>query len=488
MKYSTPESRGIPTAALKKYIDHLEAKGLSTHSLIVARGNDIVLEKYWAPFNRDFLHRMYSVTKSFVALALGFLEEDGLISLEDPISKYFPKECELVSDSRIRDQKLRHMLMMRTALPKNGKNWFKVRSSDRVLDYFTNNDGATYPSGTRFSYDSTGSFVLGALVERVTGKGCIEYLYEKMLGKLGVEGAYALRCPGGHEWMDSALLMRPIDLLKCARFVLNGGVWEGERLLNAEFIAKATSALVSTAAYGESNIDDFGYGYLIWRTVNDSFFFNGMGCQLAVCNPEKDLIFVYNGDNQGNPIAKSHIIDGFFDIVYPEIVDDPLPEYSGEKIKEHSLFALKGDMTSPLYDKINGKKIVFEPNKMNIEEMTFSFDSDVGKLEYVNKTGQKTIEFGILKNVFSKFPEDGYSDLVGSVRAPGNKYDAAVSAAFIGAEELLIRVQIIDKYFGNLSILLSELDGNVTVRMQKSAEDFLDEYEGLAVGKIVSEA
>ena len=72
MNYATPESRGIPTAALKKYIDHLEGKGLSTHSLIIARGNDIVFEKYWAPFNRDFLHRMYSVTKSFVALALGF--------------------------------------------------------------------------------------------------------------------------------------------------------------------------------------------------------------------------------------------------------------------------------------------------------------------------------------------------------------------------------------------------------------------------------
>ena len=75
MRYTSPEKKGIPTEALKKYVEHLECHGLNTHSLIVARGNDIVLEKYWEPFGRDFLHRMYSVTKSFVAIAIGFLAD-----------------------------------------------------------------------------------------------------------------------------------------------------------------------------------------------------------------------------------------------------------------------------------------------------------------------------------------------------------------------------------------------------------------------------
>ena len=46
MRYASPEKKGIPTEALKRYVDHLENHGLSTHSLIVARGEDIVLEKY----------------------------------------------------------------------------------------------------------------------------------------------------------------------------------------------------------------------------------------------------------------------------------------------------------------------------------------------------------------------------------------------------------------------------------------------------------
>ena len=70
MKYATPESRGIPTEAIKRFIDHLNGSNLSTHNVIIARGDDIVFEKYWQPFNSEFLHRMYSVTKSFVAIAL----------------------------------------------------------------------------------------------------------------------------------------------------------------------------------------------------------------------------------------------------------------------------------------------------------------------------------------------------------------------------------------------------------------------------------
>ncbi len=480
MKYATPESRGIPTEVIKKYVDHLNNSGLSTHDVIIARGDDIVFEKYWEPFGSEFLHRMYSVTKSFVAIALGFLADEARIDLDDPISVYFPEESAKSPDENVRKQTIRHMMSMRTAHPKGAHNWFNQRCSDRVLEYFTDMTGAHYPSGTLFRYDSTGSFVLGALVERVTGKTIMEYLYEKFLGKLGVKGAYMLKCPGGHSWGDSALLMRPIDLLKVGRFMLNGGSWEGEQLLSREFVEEATSNLVSTASYGWDNLGELGYGYLIWRTKNNSFFFNGMGCQFAICCPDKDVILVYNGDNQGNDLAKSKIIDGFFDIVYNNITDEVLPEYYGDPVAEQKLFTLKGNYSSPLTDKINGKKYVLKPNPMKISEFTLNFECDHGSFTYVNATGEKTINFGFGNNVFEKFPEDGYSDEVGSVRAPGNKYNSASSASFPTENELLIRTQIIDKYFGNLSILFSFRDDIVSLEMRKCAEDFLSEYSGIA--------
>ena len=68
MNYSTPEKQGISSADILEYVKALEDADLATHSVIIARHGNIVFEKYWEPFHPEFLHRMYSVTKSFVSL------------------------------------------------------------------------------------------------------------------------------------------------------------------------------------------------------------------------------------------------------------------------------------------------------------------------------------------------------------------------------------------------------------------------------------
>ena len=182
--YVKPEEIGISSENVKEYIESLEKKGLYTHDCIIARGNRIAYEAYWKPFNENFLHRMYSVTKSFVSLAIGFLEQDGLISLDDKIAKYFPEEMKQQKDENFKNQTIRHMLMMSTA--KVEKSWFEAKPDDRVTFYFSNDREESRPSGTIFQYDSGGSFVMGALVERLTKKPFLEYLREKCLDKIGL--------------------------------------------------------------------------------------------------------------------------------------------------------------------------------------------------------------------------------------------------------------------------------------------------------------
>ena len=162
MQFATPESVGISSEWIKEYIEKLEGAGLATHDLIIMRHGKVVFEGYWAPFNKDFLHRMYSVTKSFVSLAIGFLEQDGLINLDDRVANYFPDETKNLTDDNFKKQTIRDMLMMATAKPT--QSWFKAKTPDRVRFYFENDGEQSRPSGTIFQYDSTVSFVLGALV------------------------------------------------------------------------------------------------------------------------------------------------------------------------------------------------------------------------------------------------------------------------------------------------------------------------------------
>ncbi len=488
MKYSTPEKEGIKSSYIKEYVEKLEEYNLSTHSLVIMRHGKVIFENYWAPFHKDYLHRMYSVTKSFVSLAIGFLEQEGKISLDDKIAKYFPDEIKNQPDENMQNQTIRNMLMMSTAMPE--ESWLIKRNDDRVRFYFSNAGTQSRPAGTTFEYDSGGSFIMGALVERVTGKRLMEYLREKCLDKIGFsKEAYILKCPGGHSWGDSALICTAQDLAKAAQFTLRNGNWDGEQLLNENYVKTATSKLIDNNPEGRVAYSTFGYGYQFWRTFDNSYFFNGMGCEFAICSPDKDMVMVYNADNQSMvpDLAKDIVIRNYFEMIVRKAEDCELPDSDENKALTEYAKGLKlatalGDKYKPMQDKINGVTYKIDENQTGITEWKLCFDGDKGKLCYTNAQGYKEIPFGMCENEFAEFPQEGYSDEVSSQK--GNRlYKCAASAAWVSDYQLFIKVQIIDTYFGRLGITVGfNEDGKMGVYMRKTAEDFLDEYTGYLSG------
>lgn len=488
MQFSTPEKMGIRSENILKYIQKLEDSRLATHDVIIMRGDNIIYEAYWKPFHKDFGHRMYSVTKSFVAIAIGFLEQDGKISLDDEIAKYFPEEMKAQKDINMRRQTIRNMLMMSTA--KVERYWFIANCDDRVKYYFENDTEESRPAGTLFQYDSTGSFILGALVERITGMDLLDYMRDKFLDKIGFsKEAYILKCPGGHSWGDSALICTPRDLLLVAKFMMNKGKWGGEQILNEKYATDATSNLIETTVLNDVAHDVHGYGYYIWRNYDNSFSFNGMGGQFAVCVPDKDIVFVINADNQGKTYAHRIVMENFFDLIVRTAEDNELPENADAQKALYDYSAnLKlgvaiGEASSPMADKISGKTYTMNKNPMGITKIRLDLNGKKGVFAYTNEQGDKEIPFGMGENVFDKFPQDGYSDMVGT-KCGDKRYDCAASAAWISPTILLLKVQVIDKYFGNLHIQFGFKDDEVGVFMTKTAENFMNEYQGYAAGKI----
>ena len=485
MNYKTPEECGISSANIEKFIRELEENRLFTHDIIIAKGNDIIFEKYWEPFDENFLHRQYSITKSIVALAVGFAIQDGLVDIDAPISKYFPEEAKLAKSELIKNQTIREMLTMSTALIP--ENWFSASCTDRVASYFENaNIDNKRPAGTIYRYDSSGSFVVSAMVERVTGKKLMDYMREKCFDKIGVsKEATCLTCPGGHSWGDSALICTPRDMLRIARFTMNYGKWNGEQLLNEEFVRTATSRLVDNNIGSVYSFNTQGYGYYFFRSYDNTFFFSGMGCQFALCSPDKDIIMIYNGDNQGDPTAARIILDSFFRNVLraEHSLNDPKSQQKSlaEYTRNLKLGVVEGCKESDFSEAINGKTFYFKDNPMNFKWVKFSFGTDECTLDYENATGIKTLKFGMSENAFGIFPEEGYSDLVGSKYAKGNFYKCAASAAWTEPKKLAIHIQVIDKYFGKLTMQFGFKDEKTLgVVMTPAAEDFFKEYFGYA--------
>ena len=480
MEFCTPEQAGIASQHVLAFYQELESQHLSTHSVILSRGDRLFSECYWAPFHKDFKHRMYSVTKSFVSIAIGFCEQEGLLSLDDPIMKFFPE----YADGHSHSSTIREMLQMTTTMEKSG-GWFTSGTTDRAAFYFTK--APEKNPDTLFDYDSAGSFMLGVIVEKVTGKTFLSYLQEKCLNDIGFsKDACCLQCPGGHAWADSGLLCTARDLWLFARFVMNKGSWHGRTYLNAAYIEKATSAITPNDPFGFSNCHNGqGYGYQFWRAANGCFAAKGMGNQLAFCDPLHDFICIINSDNQGNYLKYEPIYRALYSHIIPHLTT-PLTENieSFQKLSAFTagrdLFCLRGNKESPLANKISGKLFDCQENRPGIRWFRLDMNRDSGTFTYENDQGIKEMHFGFGKNLFHKFPQTGYSDLVGTVSTPGHRYDAAFSADWPSENTLRLRVQIIDKYMGNLSVLFAFRDENtVTVRMEKAAEAFLNEYSGL---------
>ena len=486
----TPEQAGISSKAVYGFMNMLIKRELPMHSVLLMKGDKLFGEYYYAPFNKDFCHRMYSQTKSYTAVAVGLLVEDGLVDLDAPMSKYFPEKCPTLPEY-LRDQTVHEMLTMCTCQMPG--NWFENKIEDRTHYYF-NDVRRLHPAGTLWEYDSAGSQVLSALVEKMSGKSWFQFLDERIFSHLGTfRTATILKTPNGDSWGDSALVCTSRDMASFARFVMNLGTWGGKRLMNEDYLVRATSKLVDNREAAHYSAVRLGYGYQIWRTEQNSFAFNGMGSQYTICVPDKDIIFVCTGDTQGNPIASNYIFNAFFDYIVDNMGDAPLaPDAEALASLEAltadlKLFAPHGLEDSPFRAELDGKVYKCNQNPMGITEFSFEFDGkDGGTLRYINGQGEKRLPFGVNRNEFGKFPELGYSNDRGVIRTTdGFMYDDAVGLAWLDEKKILLNVQIIDRYFGNAAMLFGFKGDECYVRMEKTAEDFLGKYQGRLVAKRV---
>lgn len=481
-KKSTPESVGISSEQILKYLKIINSRELSSHSVLIARGDNLVCEAYWNPFDASTCHRMYSQTKSYVGLAIRLLDYEGKLSLDDKIISYFPDKLPEKIHPNLEALTIRNMLMMRTCFDEGGINWFTSGTDDRMRLYFSQTP-AVYP-GTQFSYDSFGTFVLGALVERLTGKTFLDYLREKCLDEIGFSSdAYCLYCPGGYAWGDSALICTPRDMLLYGRFIGRRGEWNGRQIIPRKILDGAFSDLSDTFTDGFRGFEQCGYVSQFWRYYGNAVGFVGMHGQYTVYDPDTDITFTCTSGNYRTPDAGELLISYIFsEIIEP--AKEKLPENPKafseleNYISNLSLVCAHGEKYSPLEKEINKRTFIAEENNTGISEYSFEFFDDRCEFNYTNKQGRKTLLLGRGGNIFSQFPQTGYSHKVGGQPCEGHTYKCAGSFAWGTENQLLARVQIIDEYIGNLYINFSFRDSHGRIKMVGDAENFLKEYNG----------
>lgn len=479
-KTTSPEKAGVKSSHVKSFIKSLDDAGIAMHSVLISRGDKLFCEAYWAPNKADDNHRMYSATKSYVGVALLQLAEDGVINLDDKIIDFFPECLPEKVHPYLAAQTIRNMLNMKTCFAAYGG--IPIPDMDRVKFYFSLKP-VRYP-GTTFYYDSTGSLVLAALIEKVTGKSFLEYLREKCLNEIGwSQKADVLTVVGGYAWGDSALLCSSREMLLFGRLLANKGEWNGKQLLSKNAVETATHTPIHFMNFG-AHLKKQGYGGQIWGSIDGSFMFSGMHGQFTIYHPKTDLLFVCTAGHPMEDVGYSEIIfKAFFDEIVFKAEKGELPESDDYKAlidytNGLELLTVKGDAKNALADKINGKCFKATENPMGITEFSLSFEGEIGKFNYINATGEKTIEFGFGKNIKQLFPEAGYPNKVCGIPEKNFKHTCYASGGWVESQALSILVQIIDDYIGILDITIGFNGDMAVIDMRKSAEGFLNEYHG----------
>lgn len=481
--FATPAQCGVQYERINAFLDEVEMRRIMLHGFAFLRGDNIFAEGYYAPIHKDFLHRMYSTSKSYTSMAIGALIAEGKVCLDDPVWKYFPDKKPDDLHPYIAEATVRNLLMMSTPFDRLTYGRYVPDWEYSFFHYHP-----VIRPGTRFKYDTCATYMLDCIIERVTGKPFLDYLRDVALREVGFsEEAFCIQSPDHRSWGGSGVIATLRDTVRLATLVKNRGVAHGKQLLPADYIDEATSDLIDNSnEFPDITVTQGrGYGYQIWQTADNGFAFTGMGAQCAIILPEKDFVAVFYGDTQGEPDY-----DGIFDLIKKHISDHIGNSYeenpAAQKALQERLSKLKvpvpaGDSHSPTAELVNRKEYSLFINPMQIQSLHFEFYGDRGVLKYKTLRGDKEIPFGMANNVTFKFPEKHYYDY--QINIPSNReLHAFASAVWVKENELMLRVYVIDNNLGNLKAYFTFDGDKISVRMSKVAEWFMDEYEGVACG------
>ena len=313
---STPEAEGISSKVLlqmMRKLDELEY----VNSIVILRHGRSILEGWKSPYEREMPHQLFSLSKSFTSCAIGLAQADGRLKISDRLVSFFPEYGSCITDARMHNVTLRDLLTMRSGhLCCATKYMFGQR--DWVRAFLAS--PLDVEPGTRFVYNSGASYMLAAVIRRITGENVREYLMPRLFKPLRISPGIWECCPQGTNLGGWGLYLTTDDLAKFALLLLQHGQWDGRQLLPAEYLAEAT---VRQADNSMNENPDWkqGYGYQFWVSQH-GYRGDGAAGQLVLVLEEQGLCVAVTScltDMQ-------RLLDVFWNELLPYANDNALPE------------------------------------------------------------------------------------------------------------------------------------------------------------------
>ena len=395
---STPEAEGVSSKGIIEFLDAVNNSQHEMHSLMIIKHGKVIAEGWWKPYRPDLKHTLYSLSKSFTSTAVGFAVSENRLTVNDKVISFFPDKLpEKVSD-HLAALAVKDLLSMSAGQEPDPS--FKVaRDSDWVKTFFS--VPVQHQPGSVFLYNSAATYMLSAIVQKVTGQKIIDYLKPRLFIPLGIQGMDWENDLNGTNVGGWGLRIKTEDIARFGLLYLQKGKWNGKQILPASWVEEATSFKVDNAPGMSKESKDSsdwrqGYCYQFWRSRNNSYRGDGAFGQYCLVLPEADAVIAITSETPD--------MQGQLNLIWKYLL--PALKGNASALNKNDAITLKKRLsllkvtlpaaadTAFKVAAITGNTFKIEDNPKKIETITFKQKDNVITLAFKKENNTYTFSFG----------------------------------------------------------------------------------------------
>ena len=470
---SLPEAEGVSSVAINNFLDASNKSKSEFHSIMILRHGKLITQSWWNPYNASLKHTMYSCSKSFTATAVGFAISEKKLSLTDKVISFFPEDVPVNISENLAALTVKDVLSMSdgqdpdptsAAVSKDG-NWVKSFLAVPIV----------HKPGTSFLYNTLGTYMLSAIVQKVTGQKILDYLTPRLFKPLGITGIDWEIDPKGINTGGWGLRLKTEDMAKFGQLFLQKGKWKGQQILPVGWVEEASTAkIIQHPDYPQSKKDssdwDQGYCYQMWRCRYNAYRADGAFGQYIIVLPQEDAVIAITSET---PNMQDEI-NLVWQYLLPAFHQNKLPQ---NKQAAKALKDMLASLTLALPAKnpllvpaVNfNKNFTLDANDRQIKSLSFNIAKKVCNLNFSTDTATYRLAFGEgfwQKGVTSKHGPS----LTGASKAiftGGAEFKVAGTYSFTGDHTIVLQLKYIES--PHTEKITCHLDGNhITVDIENS--------------------
>ena len=304
------ESTAKLDSAFDKYLETIARDSQDIHSIMVLQHGKVLKEKWMSEGAPEKAHILNSVSKTFTSTAVGFAISEGLLKLDDKLIDLLPEYAPAEPQENLKKVTVKNLLTMNSG--QEIDPLYTLNREDSTLNWIKNfmEQPFLHEPGTWYAYNSTGTYLLSAIVQKKTGEKVLDYLMPRLFDKLNITPDHW----DEHDGINAGgwgLYLKTEDLAKMGQLLLQDGKWNGEQVLPEGWVAEASKAQVPSVpnmvrpdeaeAKGltKENSDWVqGYGYQMWRCRHNGFRADGANGQYILVFPDLDAVIAVTANLQ----------------------------------------------------------------------------------------------------------------------------------------------------------------------------------------------